>query len=258
MLKRWLVFLFGLASYLAALAVFVWLVAFCGDLAAPADAASAGVWSALAIDLGLVALFGMQHSVMARPAVKRGLRRVVPPAAERSLFVLTAAGVLGLVLWRWQPLPGTVWAAASGWPYALLTALFVASWVGVLVCTFLVGHFDLMGLRQVTLHLRGAPYTPLPFVESGAFGVVRHPLMLAFLVAFWATPVMRWGHLVLALGMSAYILVGLAFEERDLVRTFGDRYRSYRRRVPKLVPRPSAALRQTGRAAAAEERGTED
>lgn len=256
MRERWMVFLFGLVGYLAALAVFAWLVAFCGGRIpvrmGGAAVPRSGAW-APAIDVALVLLFGLQHSVMARPAAKRLLARVAPPEAERSLFVLLASGTLALLLWQWRPLPGTLWNAAAGWPHALLTALFGAAWLGVLACTFLVGHFDLLGLRQVTLCLRGVPYTPLPFVETGAFGTVRHPLMLAFLAAFWAAPVMGWGHVLLALGMSAYILVGVTFEERDLERAFGDRYRRYRARVPMLMPRLRTVARSMRAGTAADE-----
>lgn len=260
MRERVMVVVFGVVSYLAALAVFAWLIAYCGGVIVPgggADggtAAAAGGWRAWAVDVALMVLFGVQHSVMARPAVKRRLVGVVPRAAERSLFVLLASAALGLLLWQWRPLPGALWHAATGWPYALLGALFVAAWLGVLACTFLVGHFDLLGLRQVTLHLRGAPYAPLPFKESGAYRLVRHPLMLAFLAAFWVAPVMPWGHALLALGMSAYILVGVAFEERDLERDLGERYRSYRARVPMLVPRPGRSLRAPRAGAAVDRR----
>lgn len=259
MAQRALVFLFGVLSYLAALAAFAWLVAFCGDafVRSGADAASGGGWAAVATDVGLLALFGLQHSVMARPHVKRRIGRLVPPAAQRSLFVLLAAAALALLLWQWRPLPGMLWAAASGWLHVLLTGLMLAAWLTVLACTFLVGHFDLLGLRQVTLHLRGVPYEPLPFTESGAFGVVRHPLMLAFLAAFWVAPLMSLGHALLALGMSAYILVGTAFEERDLERAFGDTYRRYRARVPKLVPRPGGTVRRASGGPAGEEAGTD-
>ncbi|HKI55837.1 MAG TPA: NnrU family protein [Trueperaceae bacterium] len=243
MTKRWTVFLFGALSYLITLGVFAELIVFAGDLPVsrtvdgpPPGAGGPSLALDLVLDLGLIALFGLQHSLMARPAVKRALARLVPAAALRSLYVLLAGAALAVLMRLWRPLPGALWHASRGWPHALLTALFAGGWLTVLGCTFLVGHFDLLGLRQVTLELRGRPYTPLPFVDGGIFGLVRHPLMLAFLAAFWIVPVMGWGHLLLAAGMTGYILVGIAFEERDLERAFGERYRRYRARVPMLVP----------------------
>jgi len=251
MARRLAIFTFGVAAYAAALAVFAYLVAFLGNLPVPrtvdrGGAAPAGV--ALLVDVALVVLFGLQHSFMARPAFKRWLRGHVPETAERSLFVLVAALVLTVLCAVWRPLPGTVWDATTGGPEAVLVVLFWAGWLGVLGATFLVDHFDLMGLRQVTLQLRRMPYEPPRFTESSAYGYVRHPMMLAFLIAFWATPRMSVGHLVLALAMTGYIVLGTLLEERDLLRGLGTRYADYRRRVPMLVPRlrRSASGRRPG------------
>lgn len=239
MARRLAIFAFGVAAYLAALAAFAYLVAFLGDLPVPRTVDRGGgapLAVALLIDVALVALFGLQHSAMARPAFKRWVHRRVPEPAERSLFVLLAALALAALCAFWQPLPGTVWDASAGWPAAPLETLFWAGWLGVLGATFLVDHFDLMGLRQVTLQLRRVPYRPPRFTEASAYRYVRHPMMLAFLIAFWATPRMSAGHLVLALAMTAYIVTGTLLEERDLLRAFGARYADYRRRVPMLVP----------------------
>jgi len=256
MARRLAIFAFGVVAYLAALAVLAYLIAFLGDLPVASGTVDRGtgapVGAALLVDVALVVLFGLQHSAMARPAFKRWVHRRVPASAERSLFVLLAALALAALCAFWQPLPGTVWYVPAGWPVALVAALFWAGWLGVLGATFLVDHFDLMGLRQVALQLRRVTYRPPRFTETSAYRYVRHPMMLAFLIAFWATPRMSAGHLVLALAMTGYIVTGTLLEERDLIRVFGARYADYRRRVPMLVPmlvpqpRPPAGDREPG------------
>ena len=201
-----------------------------GALSAPA---------AIAVDVALLALFGITHSVMARRAFKQRWTKLVPPAAERSVYVLTASICLGLIFWQWCALPGPIepiWNVTGAGARAALWALMGVGFVLTLVSTFLTDHFDLFGLRQVWLAARGRAYTPVPFKERILYRLVRHPMMLGLLIVFWATPTMTWDHALLAAGMSVYIRIGIKFEERDLERTFGESYRRYRRDVPALFP----------------------
>jgi protein-S-isoprenylcysteine O-methyltransferase Ste14 len=190
---------------------------------------------ALLIDLGLMALFALQHSGMARPAFKRWLTRYVPEPMERSTYVLLSSLALILLFACWQPLGGVVWHLEGTLARSATYVLFGAGWLLVLVTTFLINHFDLFGLRQSWLYFRGVPYTPLPFVVPGPYRLVRHPLYVGWLTAFWATPTMTASHLVFAVVITAYILVAIVFEERDLIAAHPE-YAEYRRRVPMLVP----------------------
>jgi len=174
--------------------------------------------------------------VMARGSFKAWLARVVPEPAVRSIYVLASSMTLALIYLWWQPVPIAIWNHNDGWPHTVLVALFWTGWAMTLASTFLIDHFDLFGLRQVALFVRGVPYTPVPFKQSWIYKRVRHPLMASFLIAFWATPRMTVGHFVFALGMTIYILVGVWFEERDLVKWHGAAYGDYRKRVPMLLP----------------------
>jgi protein-S-isoprenylcysteine O-methyltransferase Ste14 len=239
-MSRVLALLYGVAAYLAFLAVFAASVAFVGNVGhlRGIDGGEQGpVGVGLAIDLGLVALFGVSHSLMARPWFKEGLVRLIPRAAERSTYVLVASVTLGVLLWQWRPLPMSVWSVEAP---AVRAVLWGVSGVGVLLVvysTFLTDHFDLFGLRQVWLHARARPYSPIPFTERGLYRVVRHPMMLGMFLWFWSTPTMSVGHLVFTSGMSLYIVVGIALEERDLARQLGEVYVRYRARVGRFVPR---------------------
>lgn len=237
-MRRFALFLYSLAAYGLFLGVFLYLIAFVSNLGVPRslDAGPpAGTLGAVAVDLLLVALFGLQHSVMARPAFKRWITRAVPAPVERSTFVLVASLVLLLMFWQWRPLPATVWHAEGG-VALLLWAVFALGWATVLLSTFLINHFDLFGLRQTWVHLRRQPLAPLEFRTTLLYRLVRHPIMLGFLLAFWATPHMTYGHLLFAAAMTVYILVGVHYEERDLVRSLGRDYVDYRRRTPAFVP----------------------
>jgi len=184
----------------------------------------------------LLGLFAVQHAVMARPAFKVWWTRIVPEAAERSTFVLATCVVLGLMVWQWRPIEGTIWLIEQPIASGILRALSFLGWGLVLFSSFLIDHFDLFGLRQVWLYFRGKEYTQHPFVERSLYHIVRHPLMLGFLIAFWATPNMTGGHLVFALLTTGYILIGTRIEERDLVKILGDDYIEYRARTPGLIP----------------------
>jgi protein-S-isoprenylcysteine O-methyltransferase Ste14 len=241
-MSRRIVFVYGVLCYIAALATFLYLAGFLGDLLVPKsiDAArTEPLGTALLVDLGLLALFGIQHSVMARPGFKRVLTRFLPQPAERSTYVLASCLALGVLFWLWQPLGGVVWEIRGAGPRAVAYAAYALGWAMVLTVTFLINHFDLFGLRQVVLHAMGRAYEPVRFATPGPYQVVRHPLYVGWILTFWATPTMTVSHLVFAAVTTAYILIAIRFEERDLADAHPE-YREYRRRVPMLLPRMRA------------------
>ena len=191
---------------------------------------------AMAINAGLIALFGLQHSVMARPRFKQWLTRYLPEHTERATFMLATAIVVFTLIAFWQPIPTTLWQADTTVAYNMLLTVGLFGWALVFYSTFQINHFDLFGLRQVWLYFRGKPYTQLPFQVNGMYKYIRHPIMTGAFIGIWVTPVMTVGHLVFALGMSTYILIGVYHEEKDLVRAFGDKYRAYIRSTGKFVP----------------------
>jgi methanethiol S-methyltransferase len=191
---------------------------------------------AIAIDLALLAVFGVQHSVMARASFKRAWTRIVPPALERSTFVLASTLALALIVWQWRPIPEPVLWDLSGVPASLMQAAFCSGWLVMLASSFLIDHFDLFGLRQAWSMARKLPGTKQEFRQPLFYRYVRHPLYTGLLIAFWATPRMTAGHLLFAAGFTVYILIGIAFEERDLLSQFGSRYAAYRRQVGMLLP----------------------
>lgn len=238
-MKRFLTIGYGVLCYLVFLLVFLYSVGFVGDFVVPRTVdhgLGASLTEALVVDVALLGLFAVQHSVMARPSFKRWWTRFVPAPIERSTYVLIASLVLALMFWQWRTIPAVIWDVSWHPGRVLLWGLFGLGWLTVLVSTFLINHFDLFGLRQVYLAARGRPYTSLRFRTSMLYRAVRHPLMLGFLVAFWAIPTMTAGHLLFAVATTAYILIAIRLEERDLVAHLGDQYRDYRTRVPMLVP----------------------
>ncbi len=240
-MSRILALAYGVASYLVFLAVFLYAVGFVGDLLVPKSIDSgptAALPVALLNDTLLLVLFAVPHSVMARPAFKRWWTRFVPPPIERSTYVLVSSLLLGLLFWQWRPIPAVVWHVGHPAARGLIRAVFWAGWVLVLVSTFLIDHFDLFGLRQVYLHVSGREYTPPTFRTTGLYRYVRHPLMTGFLIAFWTTPTMTVGHLLFASATTAYILIALPLEERDLVGLHGEPYRAYRKQAGMLLPLP--------------------
>ena len=242
-MKRHLVLAYGVASYAAFFATFLYAIGFVGNLWVPRTIDGApGVpfVNALVTNVGLLALFAIQHSLMARPEFKRLWTRVIPQPMERSTYVLASSAALLLLFHFWEPMGGLVWAIEHPVGRAAMWTLFGAGWLLVLVTTFLINHFDLFGLRQVWLHFRGRPYTLLVFVTPGPYRMVRHPLYVGWLLAFWATPVMTGAHLVFALVTTLYILAAIRLEERDLEAIHGEDYANYRRRVPMLLPRLAA------------------
>ena len=190
------------------------------------------LWVAAAI----LSLFAVQHSVMARPWFKKVWTKIIGPSIERSTFVLLTSLILFLIFWKWQPLTGDVWNIQNETGRLVIWGVFAIGWLIVLVSTFLINHFDLFGLRQVWLRFRNQEYTDLRFTEWSLYKFVRHPLLLGFIIAFWATPHMTWGHLLFAAVTTAYMLVAIQFEEHDLVSEHGDRYLEYRKRVPMILP----------------------
>jgi protein-S-isoprenylcysteine O-methyltransferase Ste14 len=239
MLKRILFFAYGSLSYLIFLGTFLYAVCFVGNFGVPRTldgpaGGPAGV--AFAVDAGLLALFAVQHSVMARKWFKDWWTRVVPKPLERSTYVLFSSLALILLFWQWRPLGGVVWSVEEPAARLALRALFAFGWGLVLVSTFLINHFDLFGLRQVWLYLLGRPYTPPRFATPWPYRVVRHPLYVGWLFAFWMTPTMTAAHLLFSVATTAYILLAIRFEERDLAREHGEAYEDYRRSVPMLVP----------------------
>jgi protein-S-isoprenylcysteine O-methyltransferase Ste14 len=240
-MTAFLMFLYGLASYAFFLGTFLYAIAFIGNLPVPRTidlGPAAPASEALLVNLALLAVFAVQHSVMARRGFKRWWTRIVPAAVERSTYVLAATLALALLLWQWRPIPALVWNVQAPAAVLALDIVFWAGWVVLFVSTFLINHFELFGLRQVFSRLTGLAIPEPEFRTPLLYRHVRHPLYLGFMLAFWATPRMTAGHLLFALGCSAYILLGIWFEERDLVAQFGDRYRLYREHVSMLLPWP--------------------
>ena len=230
---------YGAIAYLAALASLTYLIGFLGNLWVPKgidDGASGATWLAVTVDLALVSVFAAQHSVMARPWFKRAWTRVVPASIERSTYVLLASAVLALLLWQWRPLDDEVWSVGPPWARGLAWALFALGWVIALSSTFLIGHYDMFGLSQVLARWKQRPYSGPAFQVPGLYKLVRHPLYLGFVIAFWAGPDMSAGRLLYALAATAYVLAAIPFEEHDLRRELGDAYVRYAEEVPSLVP----------------------
>jgi len=239
MISRIAALIYGFASYFVFFLSFVYAIGFLGNYVVPKSidlGSESGLAQSLLIDLLLLGLFAVQHSVMARPAFKRWWTTIVPSSCERSTYVLTSSLLLILIFWQWRPIATTIWRV-EGWPAAVLTAISLIGWLTALASSYMIDHFELFGLRQVIGALREASARVQSFKTPLLYRLVRHPIMLGFLLAFWATPHMTAGHLLFAVMTTGYVLVGVRLEERDLVAQFGASYEQYRRNVPMLTPR---------------------
>ena len=239
LIGRIVAFLYGIAAYVIFFVTFLYAIGFAEDMVVPKtidDGPAGPPAQALIINLVLMSIFAVQHSVMARPQFKRWWTKFVPPSVERTTYVLLASLALALLLWQWQPMPAVVWQIAEPGLAMAVTVLSFVGWLIVLTSTFLLNHFELFGLHQVTNNLSGRAMPEPRFRTPLFYGFVRHPIYLGFIIAFWAAPTMTVGHLVFAVVTTAYIFVGIWLEERDLIDVFGDEYRRYRQRVSMLLP----------------------
>lgn len=236
-----LTLVYGFVAYVVFLVAFLYAIGFVGNIVVPKSIDSGTtvlMTEALLVNVLLLSFFAVQHSVMARPAFKRWWTQLVPKQIERSTYVLLASLILLLLFWQWRPMPSVIWDVQATMLSPVLVALFGLGWLIVLLSTFMIDHFDLFGLRQVTLYFQRRPYAPVSFMTRGLYKIVRHPIMLGFLIAFWATPLMTVGHLMFATITTAYILVAIQLEEHDLVQAHSRMYEQYRRETSMLIPLP--------------------
>ena len=238
-MKKFFSLFYGIVCYLVFFGTFLYAIGFVGNLLVPKTIDSqpeVPLLTAILVDASLLLLFALQHSIMARPAFKRWWTRIIPEHLERSTYVVLASLCLILMMWQWQPVGGVIWSVENETIKNLLLVSFLSGWLMVLASTFLINHFDLFGLRQVWLHFTGKPYTQLPFRIPFLYRLVRHPLYLGFMIAFWSAPVMTTAHFLFAVLTTGYILTAIQLEEKDLVGVFGDKYRAYRKWVPMIIP----------------------
>lgn len=239
--------IYGLVAYLVFFVSFLYAIGFVGNLQVPKTIDSLAVNEpllSLLTNALLLGLFAIQHSVMARPWFKKTWIKIIPPSLERSTYVLISSLLLLLIYWQWQPMTALIWNVQEEAGRIILQGLFWVGWLVVFLSTFMVSHWDLFGLRQVFLNLQGKAYHSPEFKTRALYGLVRHPIMLGFIIAFWATPTMTQGHLVFAVATTVYILIALQFEERDLINALGTVYVEYRKRVPMLLPWSRAGNRK--------------
>lgn len=237
---RALVMLYSVVSYFLFFGTFVYFIGFVGDVFVPKSISSGAVMdatTALFINVGLLLLWGVQHTVMARSWFKEAIAHIVPPHTERSTYVLASTIVLAIMMFYWQPMDGIIWQVSNSLVQQVLWVFFALGWVLILVSTFLTDHFDLFGLRQGWLYFVKKTYTPVKFTEYLFYRWIRHPMMSGLLVAFWSLPTMTVGHLVFSIGMSLYVLVGIHFEEKSLAKDIGQSYQDYQQRTSKVIPK---------------------
>jgi len=239
LIKRISVLGYGILAYNIGVAGLLWIILAMGGMApvgfSPLQTSS--VSAAILINLGLIALFGLQHSIMARAGFKQRIKQVLPEATERSTFVLLSGVCMAIAIYFWQPIAGNIWTVENTFAQAALWTAYAVGWGYLFIATFVTNHFELMGLRQVYLYFTGKPYTKLPFTQKYMYRYSRHPMMLGILVGMWALPVMSVSHFVMSALLTIYIVIGVAFEERDLVKQFGDTYRDYKKQIATLIPK---------------------
>jgi protein-S-isoprenylcysteine O-methyltransferase Ste14 len=238
-MKKTASLVYGLVSYLAFFGTILYAIGFVGNMIVPKTIDSqpqVPLLRAVVSNASLLLLFALQHSIMARPAFKRWWIKIIPEHLERSTYVALASGCLMLVMWQWQPMGGIVWSVENEAVKTVFLVTYIIGWAIVFLSTFLINHFDLFGLRHVWFYFIGKPYQPLVFRVPLFYRLVRHPLYFGFLIAFWSTPVMTTAHFLFAFLTTAYIFTAIQFEERDLLKTFGDKYRNYRKWVPMIIP----------------------
>jgi protein-S-isoprenylcysteine O-methyltransferase Ste14 len=237
-MRRWSFFVYGVFCHLLFLVTYAYLAGFVGNFLVPKsiDSAPADVLSAVGVDVLLMALLGLQHSIMARPWFKQTWTRLVPQPIERSTYCLLSCLALFVLMWQWRGLDAVIWNVEHPVGRGLLWGLFALGWLGVPTVSLMISHFDLFGTRQVWLYLRGQPYSELPFRTPLLYSRIRHPLYVGWALAFWATPTMTLGHALFAGTMTLYMVAAAFIEERDLVGHYGESYRDYQRRVPMFIP----------------------
>lgn len=239
-MKKLLVVVYGIICYAIFLGTFLYAIGFVGDFFVPKtidNGNPATTFSAVLINVVLLSVFALQHSIMARPAFKEWWTKIIAPEIERSTYVLLASLALILMFWQWHSFNTVIWEASNPIAKYGLTALYFTGWVIVLLATFMINHFDLFGLKQVFYHFKNKPADDPEFKTNWLYRIVRHPIMLGFLIAFWATPVMTLGHLIFTVTTTAYILVAINFlEEKDLEKSIGEKYIEYKQKVPMLIP----------------------
>ena len=238
-MKKTFSLFYGLVSYFAFFGTILYAIGFVGNLIVPKTIDSkpgTSLTMAILVNASLLLLFALQHSIMARPAFKEWWMKIVPEHLERSTFVLLASLCLMLLMWQWQPVGGIIWSTENEIAKTVFLFFYLLGWAIVFLSTFLINHYDLFGVRQVWLYFMGKPYTQLPFHTPLFYRLVRHPLYLGFLIAFWSTPVMTIAHLLFAILTTVYILTAIQLEERDLLRAFGEKYRRYKKWVPMIIP----------------------
>jgi methanethiol S-methyltransferase len=236
-----IVLLYGVLTYGIGVAALLYLILFIGNLWMPTlidSPATTAPLQAVLVDVALIALFGLQHSIMARPSFKAWWTQRVPKSVERSTYMLATGVVVAILCWQWQPITGSAWSVGTPAIRMLLQGLFWSGWALLFLATFMINHFDLFGLRQVYLRLKDQPYTPVPFVHRGLYRLIRHPIMLGLLLGFWSAPDMSYGHLLFAAGATGYIFIGIWLEERNTREALGAAYTRYHDSTPMLLPLP--------------------
>lgn len=238
-MKRFFFLLYGLIAYVAAVGSLLYAIGFIGNIVVPKTIdgePQLPLLSAILINASLLLLFALQHSIMARPGFKRWFTRMIPAELERSTFVLLSSLLLILIMWQWQPLGGVVWSVDNSTIKTILLVIYLIGWAILFISSFLINHFDLFGVRQVWLYFNKKPYTHLPFRLPFFYKYMRHPIYFGMLIAFWSASLMRVSHLLFAVLSTGYVLVGIQLEERDLIKTFGEKYKLYKKRAPMLIP----------------------